>query len=73
MLYGNDVSVAISASTDRANAAPLASSIREADETVFWASVRTAAEKKLGAKLSDSAWSDEKVRERWRQRLNMVK
>ena len=59
--------------TDRANAAPLAQVINEADLSVFWSSVREAAEKKLGAKLSNAAWNDPLVRERWRQKLGMVR
>ena len=59
--------------TDRANAAPLARVIIDPEDPVFWASVRVAAEKKLGTRLSDKTWNDPFVRERWRQRLNMVK
>ena len=63
-------SIAISTSTQRANAASLA---RAMDEVAFWASVRAAAEKKIGGKLPDKVWNEEAVREKWRQRLNMVK
>ena len=52
---------------------PLEQVMAEADDAIFWASVRTTAEKKIGAKISDNAWKDEAVREKWRQRLNMVK
>ena len=53
-----------------ANAAWLA---RVASEEAFWVSVRAEAEKKIGAKLPDKVWNEEAVREKWRQRLNMVK
>ena len=43
------------------------------DEAAFWTSVRTQAEKKIGAKLPDKVWNEEAVREKWRQRLNIVR
>ena len=66
-----DASVDMMFQSDEARQRHKAVILHELDP--FWLKVREATEKKIGSKLSDSTWNDPKVRERWRQRLNMVR